>query len=234
MKIELCAASVEAIKAANSLGLDRIELCANLEQGGLTPSLGFINLALDLGIETHVLIRPRIGGFQYSNEEVDVILKEIESIANFGVHGIVLGALNDRMRINREVMMECKNLWKDRSITFHRAFDDLVEWKSELKWLMDQGYTRVLSSGVSRSIENGIPILAEMKKYAQNTIQIMAGGGVNLANVAQILSTVSPDSIHFSGTSKESLEPKSLFSETRLIFDLKKASKLTDFCRNFK
>ena len=77
MKIELCVASVEALLAAKSLGVDRIELCANLEQGGLTPSIGFVKKAQDLGIETHVLIRPRSGGFVYNEHEIEIILADV-------------------------------------------------------------------------------------------------------------------------------------------------------------
>ena len=65
MKIELCAASFESIQLAQELPIDRIELCQNLEQGGLTPSIGMIDYALGKQIETHVLIRPRAGGFCY-------------------------------------------------------------------------------------------------------------------------------------------------------------------------
>jgi copper homeostasis protein len=78
MKIELCAASFEAIKLAKEFNVDRIELCQNLEQGGLTPSAGFIDYALSTGLKTHVLIRPRAGGFCYNEEEFLIMLREIE------------------------------------------------------------------------------------------------------------------------------------------------------------
>jgi copper homeostasis protein len=233
VKIELCVSSIEAILAAVDLNFDRIEICANLEQGGLTPSSGFIQTALSHNIETHVLIRPRTGGFVYTPKEIELILAEIEEVSKLDVKGIVVGVLDERMRLNHDALKEIRSVWGDRDITFHRAFDDLIEWKQELSWLMDQGFSRVLSSGVSRSIENGIPNLAEMKKHASGKIEIMAGGGINLANIGPILKNAKPDAIHFSGTAKKSVDPDSLFSENRLVFDSSKASKLLQSCRNF-
>jgi len=233
LKIELCVSSIEAILAAKELNFDRIEICANLEQGGLTPSSGFIQTALDVNLETHVLIRPRTGGFVYTPKEIDLILTEISEVAKLNVKGIVVGVLDERMRLNHDALKEIKSVWGERDLTFHRAFDDLIEWKQELSWLMDRGFSRVLSSGVSRSIENGIPNLAEMKKHAAGKIEIMAGGGINLANIGPILKNAQPDAIHFSGTAKKSVDPDSLFSEKRLVFDPVKASKLLESCRNF-
>ena len=84
IKIELCAASIEAIEIARKLNIDRIELCQDLEQGGLTPSAGLIQYAISKDIETHVLIRPRAGGFHYSEKELDVILNATYIAKNLG------------------------------------------------------------------------------------------------------------------------------------------------------
>lgn len=233
LKIELCVASMEALKAASDMGFDRIELCSNLEQGGMTPSAGFIKEACDLNLNTHVLVRPRMGGFVYSRAEVDLILSEVEQIKTLPVQGIVIGALDRTMRIDRITMLEIKQVWDDRDLTFHRAFDDLIEWKSELTWLIDQGFTRVLSSGLSRSLENGMVNLNEMRQWASDRIEIMVGGGVNASNLPQVLEKVRPHAIHFSGTSRVETDPDSLFSETRLMFDREKAQKMLDYCRNY-
>ena len=84
MKIELCAATIEAIKVAGEMGFDRIELCQNLEQGGTTPSYGMIEYAIACGIETHVLIRPRPGNFIYDESEMEVILRDIQNCREMG------------------------------------------------------------------------------------------------------------------------------------------------------
>jgi len=232
MKIELCVASVEALLAAKALGVDRIELCVNLEQGGVTPSLGFVKKAKDLGLETHVLIRPRSGGFHYNAHEIEIILADVLEFQRIAVDGLVVGLLTDTMRLNRPVLETIRNNFT-KSLTFHRAFDDLVEWKQELQWLAEAGYNRILSSGLSTTISHGIPVLESMKQEAKGHIEIMPGGGINLANLPAIIERVAPDAVHFSATGKQSLDPDSMFSEEVLIFDENKAKRLIEVCRNF-
>jgi copper homeostasis protein len=232
MKIEICASSVEALLGAVALKADRVELCSNLEQGGLTPSSGFIRMAMNLGLNTQVLIRPRPGGFVYNQDEIALIFNEVEWLSNMGVEGIVVGLITEDLRLHRKVIQEIRARFT-KEITIHRAFDDLVEWRPELDWLMDIGINRVLSSGLATSAAKGIPTLSEMVARSGGNIEIMAGGGINLANAEEIMLKVKPAAVHFSATSKVSVDPTSLFSENRLMFDANKAKKLVDLCRNF-
>ena len=226
MKIELCVASIEALQIVKDLRIDRIELCQNLEQGGMTPSHGFIEMALLNEIETHVLIRPRAAGFTYSEDEIQLMLNDIKDCRELGVKGIVIGALNLNKTIDRDAMLRMKEVAKDLEITCHRAFDDSFDWKNSMDVLIEAGINRILSSGLSSSVELGLPILTEMMKYAKSRIEIMVGGGVNLGNVQRILLDVQPDAIHFSGTSKLILDENSYFSETLLQVDKSKVEKL--------
>ena len=100
MKLELCASTIGAIQIAKELNFDRVEVCQNLEQGGMTPSPGFIDYALAYGMETHVLIRPRPGGFLYNNNEIEIMLRDILECRSMGANGIVIGALNEDGTIN--------------------------------------------------------------------------------------------------------------------------------------
>ena len=226
MKIELCVASIEALQIVKDLRIDRIELCQNLEQGGMTPSHGFIEMALLNEIETHVLIRPRAAGFTYSEDEIQLMLNDIKDCRELGVKGIVIGALNINKTIDRDAMLRMKEVAKDLEITCHRAFDDSFDWKNSMDVLIEAGVNRILSSGLSSSVELGLPILTEMMKYAKSRIEIMVGGGVNLGNVQRILLDVQPDAIHFSGTSKIIIDENSYFSETLLQVDKSKVEKL--------
>ena len=226
MKIELCVASIEALQIVKDLRIDRIELCQNLEQGGMTPSHGFIEMALLNEIETHVLIRPRAAGFTYSEDEIQLMLNDIKDCRELGVKGIVIGALNINKTIDRDAMLRMKEVAKDLEITCHRAFDDSFDWKNSIDVLIEAGINRVLSSGLSSSVEVGLPILKEMMKYANSRIEIMVGGGVNLGNIQRILLDVQPDAIHFSGTSKIIIDENSYFSETLLQVDKSKVEKL--------
>ena len=202
MKLELCAASIEAIQIAKELNFDRIELCQSLEQGGLTPSLGLVDYALAHGVETHVLIRPRPGGFVYSQGEIELMIRNIIACGELGAQGVVIGALNKRGEIDKESISLMIENAKGMEVTFHRAFDDTANYKKSLDVLIDLGVKRLLSSGLEVNVERGMENLREMVDYARGRIEIMTGGGVNLSNVSNIVKEVKPDAIHFSGTKK--------------------------------
>lgn len=226
MKFELCAASIEAVLLAKELNFDRIELCQNLEQGGLTPSYGLIAFAQSLQIETHVLIRPRPGGFTYTKEEVDVIINDIKICKNLGVKGIVVGALLETGEIDKDFLNKIKSHAGNLELTFHRAFDDSIEWKPSLDVLIEAGVKRVLSSGMALDVDSGFQILKQMVEYAEDKIEIMTGGGVNLSNISKIINEIKPSAIHFSGTSKVLLDEESMFSETSLKVDKTKVERM--------
>jgi copper homeostasis protein len=226
MEVELCAASIEAVQLAQKLEFNRIELCQNLEQGGITPSPGLIEYALAYGVETHVLIRPRPGGFRYTWDEVEIMLRDIHECQSIGAHGVVVGALDERGLIDEKVVGLMRDHAKDMTVTFHRAFDDTYEFKHSLDRLIGLGVDRLLSSGLASNVELGMPILKQMKEHANGRIQIMPGGGVNASNIKRIKDEVMPDAIHFSGTKKELLDEDSMFSETVLKVNEEKVVRL--------
>ena len=216
MKLELCAASIEAIDLAKELNFDRIELCQNLEQGGMTPSPGFIDYALSKEVETHVLIRPRSGGFRYTPEEIKMVLHDVEHCRYMGVQGVVVGILDERNQICRKSLDAIMAISGNMDVTFHRAFDDTYEFNKSLDILIEAGVKRVLSAGLARDVELGLPVLKHMSAYANGRIEIMAGGGVHVGNIVKIREEVQPAAIHFSGTNKALIDEGSMFEETIL------------------
>lgn len=217
MRIELCAASIEAIQIAKEFNLDRIELCQNLEQGGLTPSSGLIEYALSKNVETHVLIRPRAGGFVYNQAEVDVMLNNIRQCKQLCVSGVVIGALTIEGDIDSDVVASLVHQAKGMQITFHRAFDESNDYKKSIDLLCELGFHRILTSGLSINVDEGFSTLQKIIEYTKGRIEIMIGGGVNTLNARKIVNGVQPDAIHFSGTEKVLLNEGSLFSDTILM-----------------
>lgn len=229
MKIELCAASVTAIKLAKELNFDRIELCENLVQGGITPSAGRIEYALETGIETHILIRPRPGGFYYSKEEISIMIADIKTAKRMGANGVVVGALNNYRAIDEETLKAFIDAADGIEVTYHRAFDDCVlDWQKRIDILINTGVVRLLTSGLASNITNGIPVLKEMKDYIDGKIQLMPGGGINASNVSRIIKEVEPDAVHFSGTVKTVVDEESFFSETFLAVDENRVKRILD------
>ena len=231
MKIELCAASQEAIQIASDLKIDRIELCQNLDQGGLTPSAGMIKYAKDLGLKTHVLLRPRAGGFHYSEEEIKMILNDVQFCKGFGVEGIVIGFLQPNFEIDQEAIERINAIRGNLELTFHRAFDDTIEWRRSLDKLISCGVDRLLTSGFASNVDIGFQNLIEMTNYAKGRLEIMPGGGVNAGNIVKIRREVNPTSIHFSGTIKVLMDEDSAFSESLLKADVNRISKICDLIR---
>lgn len=231
MKLELCAASLEAIKIAKEFDFDRIELCQNLEQGGMTPSPGLIEYAVAYGLDTHVLIRPRPGGFRYNWDEVEIMLRDIRELKAMGASGIVVGALNEFGMIDEKAIGLFVEKADGMDVTFHRAFDDTYNYEKSIDTLINLGVTRVLSAGLGSSVDLGMENLKGMVEYADGRIKIMAGGGINNNNILKVIKEAHPDAIHFSGTKKHLLDEQSMFSETILKVDHKKVENLVETIR---
>jgi len=231
MKLELCSASIEAVDLAKELAFDRIELCQNLEQGGMTPSPGFIDYALSKEVDTHVLIRPRSGGFRYTSEEVEMVLHDVEHCQSMGVRGVVVGILDQSDQICKKSLDAIMAISGDMDVTFHRAFDDTYEFDKSLDILINAGVKRVLTAGLARNVELGMPVLKRMNEYADGRIEIMTGGGVNISNILKLKNEVRPSAIHFSGTNKTVIDEGSMFSDTILKPNRDKIIRLLDAVR---
>ena len=232
MKVELCTASIRAIQLAKQFNFDRVELCQNLEQGGMTPSPGFIEYSIAYGVETHVLIRPRPGGFKYNWDEVEIMLRDILECESMGAHGVVVGALDEFGLIDEKAVGLMVEKAKGMDVTFHRAFDDTYDYEKSIDTLVNLGVKRILSSGLGSNVDLGMKNLEAMVRYADNRIEIMTGGGVNSNNILALRDNVKPDAIHFSGTKKALLDEGSMFSENVLKVDEKKVERLISAIRS--
>lgn len=226
MKLELCAASLDAIRLAKKYNFDRIELCQNLEQGGMTPSPGMIEFALAMGIETHVLIRPRAGGFIYDEDEIEIMLRDIRECKAIGAHGVAVGLYNEDGWMDRDTLEKMKRLADGMQLTFHRAFDDLVRFEKGMDKLIDLEFDRILTSGLARNVDLGFDNLVKMKEYANGRIEIMSGGGVNASNISKLKNELQPDAIHFSATQKDIIDEDSKFRESVLAVNEKKLTRI--------
>lgn len=203
MNIEICANSFASAKAAQDAGAHRIELCTELSVGGLTPSHGLIEKVIDdLDIPVHVLIRPRSGNFTYSEEEFDVMVKDLAFCKKIGCAGIVSGILNNENEIDFERIKRLVNASEGMEFTFHRAFDWVEYPLQELQKLMDLKVNRLLTSGQKSTAVKGISLLKNLKGYSKGKIEIMPGSGVNIENVLKF-KKAGFSSIHMSATIKK-------------------------------
>ncbi len=201
---EICANSVRSCLAAQEGGVQRVELCSAIPEGGTTPSFGEIATAREmLHIKLHVIIRPRSGDFLYSSLEIKSMLKDIEMCRKLNVDGVVLGVLNSSGNINVSTMNELMAASKGMSVTFHRAFDMCPDPHAALEQIINLGCHRVLTSGQRSTAEEGIPLLKELNVQAENRIILLAGSGVNETNIQRIASATGISEFHFSAREKQ-------------------------------
>ncbi|HXF61812.1 MAG TPA: copper homeostasis protein CutC [Caldilineaceae bacterium] len=197
--LEVCVDSVEGAIAAQRGGAHRVELCANLFEGGVTPSAGAIELARrHLTIGLHVLIRPRGGDFCYSALEFEVMRRDIEIAKSLGADGVVLGLLLPDGTVDEARTGALVKLARPLSITFHRALDMAADPASALETLIRLGIERVLTSGQEPSALEGAETIAALVRQAQGRIAVMAGGGIHERNIARIVKATNVSEVHLS------------------------------------
>ena len=200
MLIEACVESVESAVAAEAGGAGRVELCAALLEGGLTPSAGAIGLArerLDIGL--HVIIRPRGGDFLYSEDEHAVMLRDIDVAKNAAADGVVIGVLDADAQVDAARTRELVESARPMSVTFHRAFDMTREPLAALETLADIGVDRILTSGQEESAMAGLELLRDLVKRARDHTIIMPAGNIHEGNVEKIARETGADELHVTG-----------------------------------
>lgn len=183
MVIEICCSSISSVKNAINYGANRIELCQDLLNDGITPSKRLLNSAIKISTKPiNVLIRPRIGDFFYSSEEIKLIEYEIKQIKSLPINGIVIGILNRKNDLPINVLKKLVQIIKPLDLTFHRAFDIVNNPIKSMNKLIEIGFDRILTSGQSDTAEKGLKMLLELKEKANGKISIMPGGGINENN----------------------------------------------------
>jgi copper homeostasis protein len=195
--VEACVDSVASARAAAAGGAGRIELCADLTAGGTTPSAGMIAACrAAVGIPLFVLIRPRAGDFLHSDDELEVMRRDVVAARSLGVDGVVLGALRADGTVDAERVRPLIELAFPLPVTFHRAFDFTRDVDEALEALLAIGVPRVLTSGGAQSAAAGLLVLARLVRRAGERLTVMAGGGVTEDNVSRVVAESGVREVH--------------------------------------
>ena len=234
---------MESVRAAESGGGHRIELCSALSLGGITPSYGFIRNSLQtVTMPIHVLIRPRPGDFLYSGAEFEVMKADVLTCGELGAHGVVIGLLKADGSIDSDRCRQLIALAKPMSVTFHRAFDFTSDVFHALEEIVSLGCDRILTSGQRASAAQGASFIADLIKKASGRIVIMPGGGLTEKNIAQVKKVTGASEFHLSAkTIRESdmvyrNEYVKLSAEDldEYVFDVTNAARLKQIIENAK
>ena len=200
--IEACVDSVASAVAAERGGAARVELCDNLADGGTTPSAGMISaVKAAVHIPVFVIVRPRGGGFVYTDVELGVMRLDIEAARMLGADGVVFGVLTGDAAVNAAQTRALMDAAGGLPVTFHRAFDATRDLAQSLEALMAVGVRRVLTSGGRNSALEGVSEIAALVKRADASITIVAGGGVREDNVQEVVHRAGVTEVHVRGTS---------------------------------
>ena len=202
--VEICCDGIEAARRAVWRGAGRIELCADLSCGGITPTFTDIFSSTNLGVPVNVLVRPRPGNFVYSWEEVEKMSREIAACGQVGMNGVVIGVLRPDGRVDLPVCRDLIALARSYglSVTFHRAVDEALAAGVPLDGLMEDilslGVDRILTSGGAAGAYDGRTVIARMAGIARRSGSciVMPGGGVTPGNLAAILEATGATEVH--------------------------------------
>jgi copper homeostasis protein len=196
---ELIATSLDDCLTAAAGGADRIELCSALPLGGLTPSLGLLGAArAAVPLPIMAMIRPRHGGFAYSDGDFAVMLRDAKLALAHGADGIVFGCLLSAGEVDINRTRALVELAGDKETVFSRAFDAVADPIRALDQLLALGVTRVLTSGGQPTALAGAANLAAYRRHVEGRLQILPGGGITVDNVAELLRLTRAEAVHAS------------------------------------
>lgn len=217
IQIEICLNGIESAIAAQAGGANRVELCDNLMEGGTSPSLGMVEAvqdAIDIGIMA--MVRPRGGDFLYSENEFEVMRRNVKLMQRANVTGVVFGMLNPNGTIDIERTRELIDLAGPLQVTFHRAFDMTRDPFEALDALLACGVHRILTSGQAPTALEGLDLITQLQKRAGDGCIILPAVNITAENARHIAKTAGLKELHI-GSNVETMRPSGMQHENSSV-----------------
>ena len=214
--VEICTPSRLSAVAAKEGGAKRIELCSNLEVGGLTPTdEDIVYCVQTLGLRTHVLVRPRAGNFLYTADEMAEIERTVMRCRQLGAAAVVVGFLTPDGKVDLGLTRRIVQLAAPMEVTFHRAFDEALQDPIEaLQAVMEAGCHRLLTSGQAPTAPQGAAVIKRLVDHS-SCLKILAGSGVTPDNVRQLIASTGVTEVH--GSCKTTLPDGTLQTDAAQV-----------------
>ena len=197
--LEISVDRLEKALAAERGGASRLELCADLSVGGLTPPRELLRaVRAAVHIPVYSMIRPRAGDFVYSDAEFSEMERSMTVAAESGMDGVVLGVLKRNRSIDMARTRRLVDLARPLPVTFHRAFDETADFARALEAIIQTGCARILTSAGAKTALQGAAKLAELVAAARDRISgvanpvqpdriiIIPGAGITHSNIAKV------------------------------------------------
>lgn len=207
--IEIATSDFSTTKSAVDGGADRIELCANLNEGGTTPSYGTIRQCREaFSTLIYPIIRPRGGDFLYTKDEFTVMMNDVKLCKDLGCDGVVIGLLNMDGTIDIARTSQLIEAAYPLGVTFHRAFDRCKNPLEAMEQIIEIGCERILTSGQEPGAPEGVELISQLNKAANGRIIIMPGSAVRKENIKMLAEKTGCTEFHSSlrGTEKSSMQ----------------------------
>lgn len=183
MLLEIATHSLTSAKRAFAKGADRLELCAELGVGGLTPSPGLVEATLaEVSIPVYALIRPRSGDFHFTADELTTMEHDLRWCLDRGCAGVVVGVLQRDRTIDVGATRRLIDAAAGKPVTFHRAFDWTPDPMQALDTLLELGVETLLTSGQKPKAEAGLDQLVAWQQRVGENLTIMPGSGIGPEN----------------------------------------------------
>lgn len=199
MLLEICAYNIRSCRAAEAAGARRIELCADPGAGGVTPSWGLIQFALEqISIPVFPMIRPRGGNFIYDADELAIMKKDILKCREMGCKGIATGVQLADNKIDTDTLARLVEWAGPMEVTCHKVFDRAPDAQEALQAVMKAGCKRILTSGLAPTALEGAAVIKMLTAAAGPDLRIMAGGGVRSANIVALVAGAGAHEYHTS------------------------------------
>lgn len=221
-ELEIIGFDIASCSIAQGMGATRIELCANPEEGGTTPSYGMIEQAqLSCSIPIFPIIRPRGGDFLYDKWEFEAMKSDIKACRSIGCKGVVIGLLKADGSIDEQRTSELVEVAGDMDVTFHRAFDRVPEPFLALEKIISIGCKRILTSGLSKTAIEGKVTLQQLVDQANHRIKIMPGSGIRSSNILEIARDTG--AVAFHSSARKQLPSNMLYKNPKMGEELSHA-----------
>ena len=197
VRIEAAVDSFASALAAQAAGVHRIELCGPLHEGGTTPSAGLIARCLErLLVSVHVLIRPRVGDFVYSDDEFEIMKRDIAVAKELGADGVMVGILTPEGEVDADRLAELHAVASPLRVGFHRAFDAVKDQDEALELLVSLQFDCILTSGAAPTAAKGAARIKHLVERAGDRIGIIAGGSIDAGNAPDLIRATGVPMVH--------------------------------------
>jgi len=208
--VEVCVTDLAEAVAASKAGVDSVELCTWLECGGVTPSYGLVNTVREVvQVPLRVLVRATPGGFSYSLDERQAMLRDAMLIG-MGGPGLVVGALDGAGQPDTAFIRAVRLAAPGAEITFHRALDRSSDIAAAFTCCLAEGVDRVLTSGGRTLAIDGAPTIRAMVEGAGSRLKVAAAGGIGPQNVVELVERTGVQEVHFAAQRKLPGQPQAV------------------------